>query len=374
MKITTIITLGKTKANGDRAIYLRVRYEGGKKDIPLNLFCKKWDKSTDRVLKSVVEDRMYNVRQLIYQLEKEGHSIDWLFQKLGTAATSSFYDAGMDHVEKLISLGKIGNASAYKTSIDQVSKIYPNVTISGLTKEKVVSFIEHKKITVVNNTIRRHVKILSSLYNIFIKAGKAQSNPFKADGLMPPYTITRKRNIKIDVINKVYSLNKKATDLFYLCFLLRGMDFYDLAHLTQANIQGEYLYYYRGKLEDKTLQIQVKLIPKALHIIDRYKGDIYLLDIISMGANSNPKAYSKYRVALKNVNEGLGVATEDVGYKISTKFARHSFATIGKQLGYSKDLIGEMLGHSGRTITDVYLDMFDQHIVDDAHLNIVGQG
>ena len=47
-------------------------------------------------------------------------------------------------------------------------------------------------------------------------------------------------------------------------------------------------------------------------------------------------------------------------------YPRNIHATIAKRLGYSKDLISESLGHShGSRITEVYLDSYDQQVIDD---------
>jgi integrase len=43
-----------------------------------------------------------------------------------------------------------------------------------------------------------------------------------------------------------------------------------------------------------------------------------------------------------------------------------------KQLGYSKDLIAEALGHSyGNTVTGIYLEQFDNELLDDMNQRVV---
>jgi len=51
--------------------------------------------------------------------------------------------------------------------------------------------------------------------------------------------------------------------------------------------------------------------------------------------------------------------------QLTTYVARHSWATIAKKLGYSNDLLAESLGHSnGNRTTAIYLDSFDQEVID----------
>jgi len=50
----------------------------------------------------------------------------------------------------------------------------------------------------------------------------------------------------------------------------------------------------------------------------------------------------------------------------------YSFANVAKQLGYSKDLIAEALGHEyGNSVTGIYLEQFDNDIVDKMNQNLI---
>jgi hypothetical protein len=45
---------------------------------------------------------------------------------------------------------------------------------------------------------------------------------------------------------------------------------------------------------------------------------------------------------------------------------------VAKQLGYSKDLIAEALGHEyGNSVTGIYLEQFDNDIVDKMNQNLI---
>jgi integrase len=71
--------------------------------------------------------------------------------------------------------------------------------------------------------------------------------------------------------------------------------------------------------------------------------------------------------AVKTCNKYLEkIGTElKLPQKLTTYFSRHSFATIAKRMGYSKDLISEALGHSqGNRITEIYLDSYDMEVID----------
>jgi integrase len=64
---------------------------------------------------------------------------------------------------------------------------------------------------------------------------------------------------------------------------------------------------------------------------------------------------------LKESSDAVGVQN------LLLKRARHTWATIAKKQGVSKDVIAEALGHKGSMMTDVYLGAFDLQHVDAAN-------
>ena len=63
---------------------------------------------------------------------------------------------------------------------------------------------------------------------------------------------------------------------------------------------------------------------------------------------------------LKKIGQSIGARET-----LTTYVFRYSYANIAKQLGYSKDLIAEALGHEyGNAVTGIYLEPFDLLEVD----------
>jgi integrase len=53
---------------------------------------------------------------------------------------------------------------------------------------------------------------------------------------------------------------------------------------------------------------------------------------------------------------------------------RYSFANISKQVGYSKDLIAEALGHEyGNSVTGIYLEQFDNDLIDEMNQKVIDE-
>ena len=59
-------------------------------------------------------------------------------------------------------------------------------------------------------------------------------------------------------------------------------------------------------------------------------------------------------LTIQDVAENVGIE-----HKISTYWARHTYATILKRAGVSSSFIGDSLGHSSPDITDKYLGSFE---------------
>jgi integrase len=73
---------------------------------------------------------------------------------------------------------------------------------------------------------------------------------------------------------------------------------------------------------------------------------------------------------MKDIERKLG-KTLNLSTELSTYVFRYSYANIAKQLGYSKDMIAEALGHEyGNSVTGIYLELFDQEKIDEMNDSI----
>ena len=78
----------------------------------------------------------------------------------------------------------------------------------------------------------------------------------------------------------------------------------------------------------------------------------------------------------KLINQHLKKIGQNIGTKktLYLSLFRYSYANIAKQLGYSKDLIAEALGHEyGNAVTGIYLEPFDLDEVDEMNIIIYNQ-
>ena len=68
-----------------------------------------------------------------------------------------------------------------------------------------------------------------------------------------------------------------------------------------------------------------------------------------------------YQQLTKIINKYVNQVAKEVGInkKVTTYFARHSFATILKRSGANISMISDLLGHSNVSVTESYLGQFE---------------
>lgn len=76
------------------------------------------------------------------------------------------------------------------------------------------------------------------------------------------------------------------------------------------------------------------------------------------------KIFNKY---LRSISKKLDLSTEITSYVF-----RYTWANIAKELGFSKDLIAEGLGHEyGNKVTGIYLNDFDENKLNEVNESII---
>lgn len=194
------------------------------------------------------------------------------------------------------------------------------------------------------------------------------------------FATTTKRAISIDAIKAIRKLNLEnnpalafARDMFMLSLYLQGMAFVDIAYLKKSDIRNGQLRYSRKK-SGQTLTISWE--KPMQEIVDAYshltKDTPYLLPIITKQDGTERKQYEK---AEHNVNRNLKKIGEMAGLHIplTTYVARHSWASIMRDMGNDITVVGKGLGHSDIKTTQIYLSTIDNSTVMKANKRFLGR-
>jgi len=341
------------------------------------------------VLNKKINSQFYNVQKITSELEEENRfSIDELKNQLFNKPPLvekpkeiSFNEFTDSLISNFISTRKTGNSQVYSVAKNRIMGYAGKDTL--LFKEIDYQFLETFKDKLASenikpNTISNYLRTIRAIYNKAIKAKVVDRSLYPFYDIQIKGEKTQKRSItKEDILKlnkekvKVGSKEWHAKNYFFLSFALIGASFTDIAYLTKDNIQKDRIIFRRRKTKKL---YDIKLTPLAKEVLKQYKPDKYLLPIFpSNMVEDGIESKNITRQAIKQTNKYLDRIAKrcKIELNITTYVARHSWATIAKRMGYSNELIAEALGHEyGNKITNIYLDSFDQHLIDDLNLKV----
>ena len=223
---------------------------------------------------------------------------------------------------------------------------------------------------------------MRAVYNLALAEGivKVDCYPFKKYKVSKLHKETAKRAITKEQVKQVieYDVSRArfykrlAVDMFTFSYLMGGINFTDMAFLTDKNFEGERLVYIR---QETKKQIMLPLQEKAIEIVNRYRSSQrkYVFPILDNRERTPRQIRNRIYDVLDNVNGYLADIGKELGIelKISSYTARHSYATVLKRSGVSTSVISESLGHSSERVTQIYLDSFENKQLDDAMKNLL---
>ncbi len=225
-------------------------------------------------------------------------------------------------------------------------------------------------------------RYIDSLKSVFFMAHREKiisldTFPFgrEKDKYFAPRVVTVKRALKLNEIEKIYNYQPKpfshedeAKDYWMFTYLCNGINMVDLCNLKYKDISSDFISFIRKKTEHSSAvkrPITIPITDDIRRIIEKRgnkdkSSDNYVFPVISDNLTYKQK---KYKIAwrVRKINVHMGKIGEKVGIEkhITTYTARHSFATILKRSGVSTEFISESLGHKNVTITETYLDSFE---------------
>lgn len=240
------------------------------------------------------------------------------------------------------------------------------------------------------NSAAIHLRNIRTLFNIALDdyGLSPEYYPFRKFKIKTQQTIHRDMSPSeiayLMAFKPEKSFQETARDLWLLSFFLVGINFKDLLHLPKGAIKKGRIVYNRAKT-GTIFSINVE--PEALEIINKYKGDKYLLNILEQKQGVQITKTRKtpiYKDVTDRTNRKLKEITQAINSRVnadylkkngappaeelevidpglSTYFGRHSVGSIASKLGIAHDVIREALGHS-RTVTDIYINFYTPRI------------
>lgn len=282
----------------------------------------------------------------------------------------------IDYIQEFISETKTkkGTIDCYQGTINKIREYDECCTFVTIDKHWLSNFENWMAQTMKINAYAIHLRNVRAVFNYAIDEEYTLLYPFRKFKIKKEET--RKRSLTVEqlVVLRDYPCEKhqeRYRDIFILMFYLIGVNAVDL--FNAKNLVNGRLEYKRAKT-GKLYSIKVE--PEAMAIIEKYRGENYLLNVLDDYSNYKDFLH-RMGIELKNIGEvkrvGLGGKKERTPLfpELSSYWARHSWATTAAELDIPKETISEALGHEiGSAVTSIYIK-FDRKKVDVANRKVI---
>lgn len=288
-----------------------------------------------------------------------------------------------ENIKCLKDEGRIGTARNYTASLKNFSAFLmyahaDDLAIGELDAAVVRSYnLWLRAAGAAPNSVSFYNRILRALFNKAVKQGLVtQTYPFAEafTGTDP----TRKKALDLKSLQRIGSLDLSedrnlclTRDLFLFSFFARGMSFVDMAYLTRKDVSAGVICYRRRKTGTRMM---VQIEPCMQEIMDRYRSESsanFVFPVIH--TTSREEAYAQYSYGLNRCNlllKEIGHRAK-IAFPLNTNAARHSWATLARDLNIPVTVISAGMGHSQERTTRVYLETLPGSTVDHANRKLL---
>jgi integrase/recombinase XerD len=390
----------RTKKDGSHPIVFRITVKGKTRDISSGLFChaKYWDykkhsvRGKSELLKNLnrrVKDMELNLLKRIREFDQYQTS-DYQVQDVRnflrnkSPKSLTVKEFWKEEVARMRRAKKHSNALNYESALLGLEKglnmsiPFANINYGWLLEAETVLRERGLK----PNTIHTYFKTLRSIFNkaINLEVIDFSLYPFRRFKLKTGST--KPRNLSLDEMRRYFQYVPTsdklefAHDMGKLIFCLRGINYTDLALLSKEGIRNNRLIYTRSKTQKI---YSLALNDEVLRIMDKHQADnkTLLLSLLTEDEYFNKKSLPLViRLKRKTLNKWLKKIGSLIGLGIplSTYVFRYSHAGICQDLGYSREMISQSLGHSyGIGVTSSYLNDFSNKLIDDMNQDVINQ-
>lgn len=281
-------------------------------------------------------------------------------------------------VAKLRLTGRIRTSETYKSALSSFMKFRENedILLNEITTQTIDEYQGWlQNLGVRPNTISFYMRILRAVYNRAVDDDKIDDRrPFRHAYTGIDKTV--KRALPIRMIRKIRKLDLDlfpaldfARDMFMLSFMLRGMNFIDMAFLRKTDLADGVVHYRRRKTGQP---LSIEWTKEMQSILMKYPDNDsdYLFPILR---KTDKNLLSHYRNVASRVNYCLKRIAVMVGVSIPLTLyvARHSWASAASATGIPTSVISQGMGHDSELTTRIYLASLDTSVVNRANRRII---
>lgn len=356
------------KIDGTNPIYLRLTINRIVKSYSLKLSClsKFWIDNKFRVSKPCPNS--YRINLLLDKHENKSNQIIFDFLKNDKILTftefekhfknnhynnKSFVDFVQDQIKVQTGKLKKGTIKGYKDQLNKLQSFWTEIVFSELTPSFMDAYKQYL-IQVRNNNKNTIIKSLLFIKNMLNKAlndGLINDNPCKSyklgriEGNREHLTLNELNKLEKLFYSKNLKKNKENVLKYFLFCCYTGLRYSDIKSFKYSDINEDMISIKMHKTEEF---VRVPLIDKAKKLLPNEKMYFKNQPIFKVLTNQPTNRY------IKDV-----ISIADIKKKISIHCARHTFATVGIDLGIPIDVISKLLGHTDIKTTMIYAKYSD---------------
>ena len=278
-----------------------------------------------------------------------------------------------------------GTIDSYKTVINHLISFDKNIRITDISVPFLYLFQEYlkKKCSVTSEaTINIYLRSIRAIYNYAeVKLElEHKNNPFGRNKIRIASNSNVKKAINNNDFQKILTYKPRnpkeefAHDMFLISFGLVGMNIADILSITNKEINGEYLTFYRKKTlkrQGAATPITIKIGKPTMELIKKhgfinpYNMDDYVFPFLKHSMTEKEELRKRKDIT-KSINKSLKTICENLNIeKITTYNARHTIATMLMNSGTTVEAISKTLGHSNIKVTQNYLSQLSDAITND---------
>lgn len=384
----------KTLSNGEHPLMLCVCKDKQRKyqSLGISVGARYWNFKENKLkadcpeyarIQLIIDSEIGKIKRkaLDNRLEGKEFTATTLLEKSEKPPIKTVGELYLQFIENLRRENRVRYAGMYQVSYNSFVKFnkhldIPFIDIDILWLKRYEQWMKSQNFAI--NTIGTRLRHLRVIFNqaLDMKLITTDNYPFRAYKVAKMNQQTAKRALsKNDIVNIINYKGKSeleilAIDIFTFSYFTAGINFIDIALLKSENIMDNRIIYYRHKTKKRII---VPLQQKAIELIDKYRGGIYLFPILSAFHKTEKQIADRLHKVLSKINKHLKRIGKELNLPIplTTYVARHSYATVLKRSGVSTSIISESLGHSTERITQVYLDSFGNEQMNEAMKNLL---
>ena len=381
-KMSVILRLNKlrTKANGAMPVVADVSYKRLKKKIYLRVDVQnesRWDARRQNIRNPKGLEKMQ------YQhLENEKARLNELFMlaKMKDLSAAEFLvqlkkpvsdEKSIGHYFDLLMKAAKNRGAESMVRLFKVGKsvwldVVPDLPASEISKVHVAEFVAKCiQKNVSSNSIHQYANLMLAA----LKRAKEDGLPVNLDvfkNQLPKLVKNRRAAYTDKELQVLFTADLRdgahLAVMYMKCSLYScGCDISDLLRIPPEQYQRGVVNFKRNKTG---VPIKFPVHPWVQEFI--------LNDAIYQEVQAKQLQRKVMAWAMRYLYKGIVSAGPITGIEnLILKRARHTWATIAKRKGVSKDVIGEALGHKGSSMTDVYLGAYTMDHLEHAHEMVI---